>query len=155
MVSELRLSYLLFHTHSPSICYDLDILPCANSNTLATWCEELTHLKGPWYWERLRAGGEGDDRGWDGWIASLTQWTSVWVDSGSRCWTGRPGMLQFMGSQRVGHDWVTELKKDKSPWSYPKCRYSYDLLVSLCSLKYLRSYLSPIIQFFPPTFPLT
>ena len=46
-----------------------------NSNTLATWCEELTHLKRPWCWERLRAGGEGDDRGWDGWMASPTQWT--------------------------------------------------------------------------------
>ena len=71
---------------------------------MATWCEELTHLKRPWRWERLRAGGEGDDSGWDGWIASLTQWTWVWMNSGSWWWTGRPGMLQFMGSQRVGHD---------------------------------------------------
>ena len=59
--------------------------------------------------EWLRAGGEGDDRGWDGWMASLTQWTWVWVDSGSCWWKGRPGMLQFMGLQRVGHDWATEL----------------------------------------------
>ena len=59
--------------------------------------------------ERLRVGGDGDDRGWDGWMASLTQWTCVWVDSGSWWWTGRPCMLQFIGSQRVGHDWVTEL----------------------------------------------
>ena len=80
-----------------------------HSSTLATWCEELTHLKKPWYWERLRAGGEGDDRGWDGWTASLTQWTGLWVVSGSWWWTGRPGVLQFMGSQRVKHDW-TELK---------------------------------------------
>ena len=80
-----------------------------NSNTLATWCQELTHLKRPWGWERLRAGGEGDDRGWDGWTASLTQWTWVWVDSGSWWWTGRPGVLWFMGSQRVRHNWVTEL----------------------------------------------
>ena len=79
-----------------------------NSNTLATWCEELTHLKRPWCWERLGAGGEGDDRGWDGWMASLTRCTWVWVDSGSWWWAGRPGMLQFMGSQRVGHDWATE-----------------------------------------------
>ena len=81
-----------------------------NSNTLATWCEELTHLKRPWCWERLRAGGEGDIRGWDGWMASLTQWTWVWVKSGSWWWTGRPGVLWFMGSQRVGRlsDW-TEL----------------------------------------------
>ena len=68
-----------------------------------------THLKRPWCWERLRAGGEGDDRGWDGWMASPTQWTWVWVDSGSWWWTGRPGMLRFMGLQRVGHDWATEL----------------------------------------------
>ena len=54
-----------------------------NSNSLATWCEELTYLKRPWCWERLRSGGEGDDRGWDGWMASPTQWTWVWVDSGS------------------------------------------------------------------------
>ena len=54
-----------------------------NSNILATWCEELAHLKRPWCWERLRAGGEGDNRGWDGWMASPTQWTWVWVDSRS------------------------------------------------------------------------
>ena len=76
---------------------------------LATWCEELTHLKRLWCWERLRAGGEGDDRGWDDWMASLTQWTWVWVNSGGWWWTGKPGVLQPMGSQRVGHDWVTEL----------------------------------------------
>ena len=57
----------------------------------------------------IGAGGEGDDRGWDGWMASLTRWTWVWVDSGSWWWTGRPGVLWFMGSQRVGHDWVSEL----------------------------------------------
>ena len=57
----------------------------------------------------LKVGGEGDDRGWDGWMASLTRWTWVWVNSGSWWWTGRPGVLQFMGSQRVGHDWATEL----------------------------------------------
>ena len=73
-----------------------------NPNTLATWCEELTHLKRPWCWERLKAGGEVDDRGWDGWMASLTQWTWVWVNSGSWWWTGRPGVLQSIGSQRVG-----------------------------------------------------
>ena len=81
-----------------------------NSNTLATWCEELTHLKRPWCWERLRAGGEGHDRGWDGWMASLTQWTCIWVSSGSWWCTGKPGMLQSMGSQKVRHHWATELK---------------------------------------------
>ena len=80
-----------------------------NSNTLATWCEELTHWKRPWCWERVKVGGEGDDRGWDGWMASPTQWTWVWVDSLSWWWTRRPGVLWFMGLQKVGHDWVTEL----------------------------------------------
>ena len=77
-------------------------------------------LKRPWGWERLRARGE-EDRGWDGWMASLTEWTWVWVSSRSWWWTGRPGMLQFMGSQRVGHDWVTELNWN---WrgSQPKCQ---------------------------------
>ena len=79
------------------------------SSTLATSCEELTHWKRLWCWEGLGAGGEGDDRGWDGWMASLTRWTWVWVNSGSWWWTGRPGVLQLMGSQRVGHDWATEL----------------------------------------------
>ena len=65
--------------------------------------------KDPWYWERLKMGGEGDDRGWDGWMASLTWWTWVWVSSGSFWWTGRPGMQRFMGSQRVRHNWATEL----------------------------------------------
>ena len=86
--------------------------------TLATWCKELTHLKRPWCWERLRA-GEGDDRVWDGWLASLTQWTWVWVNSGSWWWTGRPGVLQFMGSQRAGHEWVTQLnwtEMEDSQW---------------------------------------
>ena len=63
-----------------------------------------------WCWEGLGAGAEGDDRGWDGWMASLTRWTCVWVNSGSWWWPGRPGMLWFKGSQRVRHDWVTELK---------------------------------------------
>ena len=80
-----------------------------NSNTLATWYEELTHWKRPWCLERLKAGGEGDNRRWDGWMASLSQWTWVWASSGSWWWTGRPGVLQSMGSRRVRHDWATEL----------------------------------------------
>ena len=79
-----------------------------NSNTLDTWCKELTHLKRPWCWERLKA-GEGDDKGWGGWMASLTQRTWIWVVSGIWWCTEKPGMLQSMGSQRVRHDWVTEL----------------------------------------------
>ena len=66
--------------------------------------------KDPYAGKKFRA-GEGDDRGWDGWMASLTRWTWVWVNSGSWWWTGRPGMLWFMGSQRVGHDWATELNQ--------------------------------------------
>ena len=80
-----------------------------NSNTSATWYEELTHLKKPRSWERLKAGGEGHDRGWDGWMASLTRWTWVWATSGSWWWTGMLGMLQSMELQRAGYDWVTEL----------------------------------------------
>ena len=80
----------------------------ADSNVLATWCKELTHMKRPWCWERLKA-GEVDDRGWDGWMALLTQWTWVWVISGNWWWTGKPGMLQSMESERVRHDWATEL----------------------------------------------
>ena len=83
-------------------------------------CKEIqpVHPKGdqswvfigrPWCWEGLVAGGEGDDGGWNGWMASPTRWTWVWVNFGSWWCTGRPGLLRFMGSQRVGHDWVTEL----------------------------------------------
>ena len=68
-----------------------------NANTLATWWEELTHWKRSWCWGRLGAGGEGDDRGWGGWMASPIQWTWVWVGSGSWWWTGRPDVLRFMG----------------------------------------------------------
>ena len=82
-------------------------------------CEELTHWKRLWCWEGLGAGGEGDDRGCDGWMASLTRWRWVWVNSGSWWWTGRPGVLRFMGSQRVGHDWVTELNWTELNWFYP------------------------------------
>ena len=80
-------------------------------NTLATSCEELTHWKKPWCWEGLGAGGEGDDRGWDGWVASPTWWTWVWVVSRSWWWTGRPGVLRFMEFQSQTRliDW-TEVK---------------------------------------------
>ena len=80
-----------------------------NSSTLATWWEELTPWKRPWCWQRLKEGGKGDNRGWDGWKASLMRWTWVWVGSGSWWWKGKPGVLQSMGSQRVRHDWATEL----------------------------------------------
>ena len=83
-----------------------------NISTLATWCEELTPLKRPWFWERLKVGGEGNDRGWDGWMASLTQWTWVWASSGSWWWKGRPGVLRSRGSQSQTRlsDWTDWLK---------------------------------------------
>ena len=71
-----------------------------------------------WYWEGLGAGGEGDDRAWGGWMASPTRWTWVWVNSRSWWWTGRPGVLRFMGSQRVGRDWVTELNWKDILWCH-------------------------------------
>ena len=93
-----------------------------NRKSRLFFCLLLAHLWVPywkrlWCWEALGAGGEGDDRGWDGWMASLTQWTRVWVNSGSWWWTGRPGVLQFMGSQRDRHDWVTELNWTEL-WGY-------------------------------------
>ena len=87
-----------------------------SSNTLANQCKELTPWKIPWCWERLKAGGEGDDRGWDDWVASLTRWTWVWASSRSWWWTEKPGVLQSMGSQRVWHDWATGLT-DHDLWT--------------------------------------
>ena len=98
-----------------------------NSSTLATSCEELTHWKRLWCWEGLGAGGEGDDRGWDGWMASLTRWTWVWVNSGRWWWTRRPGVLRFMGSQGVGHDWATELN-----WTECNCALRKYTHYNLC-----------------------
>ena len=105
------------------------------SNTLTTWCKDLTHWKRPWCWERLRAGGEGDDRGWDGWMASPTQWTWVWVNSASWWWTGRPGVLQFMGSQTVGHNWATELNED-----YPAHQFSTGFQEQLTDIREGRTF---------------
>ena len=85
-----------------------------SANTLATWCEEPTHWKRPWCWGRVKA-GEGDNRGWDGRMASLMPWTWVCVGFRSWWWKEKPGMLQSMRSQRVGHDWVTELKQYYQP----------------------------------------
>ena len=87
-----------------------------------------------WCWDRLNAGGEGDDKGWTSWMSSPTRWTWVWVNSGSWWWTGRPGVLQLMGSQRVRHDWATELNWTEkrfsrcfgSPSFYPCAKLSDD-----------------------------
>ena len=72
------------------------------------WFKELTHWKRPWCWEKLRTRGEGDDRGWDGWMASPTWWAWAWASSGSWWQTGKPGLLQSMGLKRVGHNLATE-----------------------------------------------
>ena len=69
--------------------------------------QRMTHWKRPWCWERLKTGWEGDDRGWDGWMASPIQWTWVCTSFGSQWWTGKPSVLKPTGSSRVGHDWVT------------------------------------------------
>ena len=79
-----------------------------SSNILATWCEEPTHWKRPWWWDRLRVGGEGENRGQDGWMASLTQWAWVSANSGKWWRTGKPGVLQSIRWQRVRQDWATE-----------------------------------------------
>ena len=112
-----------------------------STSTLATSCEELTHMKRLWCWEELGAGGEGVDRGWDGWMASLTRWTWIWVNSGSWWWTGRPGMLWFMGSQRVRDDWATELN-----WYFKSFHWQTDLIFHL--LIKLRQDLSKTFQDF-------
>ena len=106
-----------------------------NSNTLASSCEKLTHWKRPRCWEGLGAGGEGDDRGWDGWMASPTWWTWVWVNSMSWWWTGRSGMLQFMGSQRVGHDWVPE--RNWTPPFSPLCPHVHILYACPANMLFL------------------
>ena len=92
-----------------------------SANTLATWREESTHWKRPWCWERLKVKGEGGGKGLDGWISSLTHWTWIWARSGRWRRTGRPGVVQSMGLQRVGHDLVTEqqslvYKNNKQNW---------------------------------------
>ena len=81
----------------------------AEAESLILWPSEVKRRLFPWCWERLKAGEEGDNRGWDGWMASLTRWTWVWASSKSWWWIGKPGMLQSMGLQRVGYGWVTEL----------------------------------------------
>ena len=107
----------------------------AETETPILWPPDAKNwlIRRPWCWERLKVGGEGDDRGWDGWIASLTWWKWVWASSGSWWWTGRPGVLLSIGSQRVGHNRATELN-----WT------ELNVYMSL-----------PISQFMPsPNFPL-
>ena len=93
------------------------------ANTLAPWCEELTHLKRPWCWEIVKAGGEEDDRAWR-WFDGITSPSSLDGHSLSKLWTGKPGVVQSMGLQRVRHDWVTELN-----WRF------YDLNISFLMIQ--------------------
>ena len=106
-------------------------------NTLATWCEELTHFKRSWYWEILKARGEGDDRGWDRWMASPTQWTWVWISSRSWWWTRKPGMLQLMGHKESDMteqlNWTEGLDKKHHKTEctvYPRSSFLWSLLLN-------------------------
>ena len=95
-------------------------------NTLATWCKQLTHWKRPWCWEGLKAGVERDHRGRDGWMASPTRWTWVWASSRSWWWARKPGVLQSMGSQKVRHNWETELNWTDWEWKYQRSSKSQE-----------------------------
>ena len=86
---------------------------CWSSSNLAIWCKQPAHWKRPWGWERLRARGERDNRGWDGWVASPTQWTWVWANSGRWWRTEKPSVLQSMGLQRVGPNLATAQQRQK------------------------------------------
>ena len=106
-------------------------------NTSATWCEELTHWKRPWCWVRLKAGGEGDDRGWDSWMASLSQWTWTLATSGRWWGTGKPGILQPMGvsnSRTWLGNWITAATtKISKVYEYltPKYKNQWEVIQSL------------------------
>ena len=110
-------------------------------------CKELTPWKTPWCWERLRAGGEGGDRGWDGWMASLTEWTWIWANS-RRWWrTGKPGMLQSMGSQRVRRDWVT--KQQQQHKGKEKDKYKNNAMLCSGGCSYPKSHVWDRKKIFP------
>ena len=97
----------------------------AEAETPILWTPDGNNwlLKRLWCWEKFNAKGKGDDRGWDGRMASTTKWTWIWVNSGSWWWTGRPGVLPSMGSQRVRHDWATELN-----WTEPTVYWDFYFL---------------------------
>ena len=112
-------------------------------------CKERTHLKRPWCWKRLRAGE--DNRGRDDWMASPTRWIWVWVDSGGWWWIGRPGVLRFMGSQRVWHDWATELNwacgdDERSHRKHSHTGLCVNLNLLLCSSPHLANPLGSVVR---------
>ena len=114
-----------------------------NSNTLAIWCKELTHWKRPWCWERLKAGREGDIKGWDGWMASSTRWTWVWVDPGS---DGQGGLACCSSWGRKELEMTERLKLTELRWIremllYKHLPYYNDNQSSLpiCKLQYLEA----------------
>ena len=109
----------------------------------ATWCEELTHWKKLWCWEGLRAGGEGDHRGWDGWMALLTRWMWVWMNSRSWWWTQRPGVLLYSRGRRVGHDWATELNWTENSWYKTEPFQSLSLYLTIAPAYVPAASLSP------------
>ena len=120
----------LLRVNPTSPKYSLEGLMLKLKSNIWTWCKELSHLKRPWCWERLKAGGEGNNRGWDGWMASLTWWTWVCASLESWWWTGKPGVLQSMGSQRVRNNWWT-INFSKRPSRYKSyCPIYLDTLVS-------------------------
>ena len=121
-----------------------------SSSNLATWCEEPTHWKRPWCWERLRA-GEGDSREWDGWMASPTQWTWVWVTPG----VGDGQVLQTMGSQRVGHNLATGKRQQSSkmfPLSISFGKHCIGPQMMLINSIFLENAIEDFIQLLSETF---
>ena len=117
-----------------------------NSNSLPPWCEELTHLKRPWCWERLKAGEERGNRGWDCWMVSPTRWTQVWASSRNWWWTGKPDMLHSMRSQRVRHNWSTEL--NRGICVYPSLGGIYVYSIVIKTALYVVFYCSLVVQWF-------
>ena len=128
-------SYLLFYQVPVSAEAEIPILWPPDAKSWLIWKD--------WCWERLKAGGKGDDRGWDGWMASPTQWTWVWVNSGNWWWTRRPGVLQSMGSQRVRHNWVTEVK-----WTEYLILLAFDILFYLLFIQFFFKYQGGNVQDF-------
>ena len=114
--AESHVGHVFFHFENMFLsCGQNSLILTFNSafTTLATWCEELTHWKRPWCWERLRARVERGDKGWDGWMAAPTRWTWVWASFMRMGRTGKPGVLPSMGSQTVGHNLATEKQQQQ------------------------------------------